>query len=93
MADSQQIIPSPPPSLPLQLSVPRMHHAIGNHCLSVPRRRLLELLAMPAAYYAVDLHDRWRLVRRGGRRGGVGEEGGEYGLGGGVRVKEEALCC
>ena len=39
-----------------------MHHAIGNHCLSVDRQHLRQRLGIPESYYTVQLASAWRLI-------------------------------
>ena len=39
-----------------------VHHAIGNHCLSVDRQLLLKRLKLPGSFYAVHLPHGWRLI-------------------------------
>ncbi|GAQ84663.1 manganese-dependent ADP-ribose/CDP-alcohol diphosphatase [Klebsormidium nitens] len=44
-----------------KLQIPA-HHLLGNHCLSLPRERLLKDLKMPARYSQHKLPHKWRLV-------------------------------
>jgi len=44
-----------------RLAVP-VHHAIGNHCLSVEREHLRRRLGIPGSYYTVPLAPGWRLI-------------------------------
>ena len=37
-------------------------HVIGNHCLTVPRNRLMDELNMPSSYYSRELPGKWRLI-------------------------------
>ena len=39
-----------------------VHHAIGNHCLSVKRQHLRQRLGIPESYYSVLLVPGWRLI-------------------------------
>ncbi len=41
-----------------------VYHVVGNHCLCVPRERLVQRLSIPSpsCYYAVSLPGGWRLV-------------------------------
>ena len=46
----------------LQASTTTFYHVVGNHCLSVPRERLVHELKMPGSYYSRQLSDKWRLI-------------------------------
>ncbi|DBA97345.1 hypothetical protein WJX77_003255 [Trebouxia sp. C0004] len=37
-------------------------HVLGNHCLTVPRKRLINELRMPGSYYSRELPSKWRLI-------------------------------
>ena len=48
--------------LTLQVSTTGFWHVIGNHCLRIPRDRLLNELSMPGSYYCKQLPNRWLLL-------------------------------
>ncbi|KAA6427520.1 MAG: hypothetical protein FRX49_02183 [Trebouxia sp. A1-2] len=43
-------------------STSKFLHVLGNHCLTVPRERLIDELRMPGSYYSRELPSRWRLI-------------------------------
>lgn len=45
-----------------QASTTAFYHVLGNHCLRIPRDRLIPALRMPASYYSKQLPQKWRLI-------------------------------
>ncbi|KAL3149220.1 hypothetical protein ABBQ32_002045 [Trebouxia sp. C0010 RCD-2024] len=43
-------------------STTAFYHVLGNHCLRIPRDRLIPALRMPASYYSKQLPQKWRLI-------------------------------
>lgn len=39
-----------------------VHHTIGNHCRSVGRQTLLEVLELERPFYGVQVHEGWRVI-------------------------------
>lgn len=39
-----------------------VYHAVGNHCLSVPREQLLERLQLPGSHYSISLPAKWQII-------------------------------
>ena len=46
----------------LQMSSVDLYHVLGNHCLTVPRQKMLHDLHMPHSYYSRQLPCQWRLI-------------------------------
>ena len=51
-----------PRLLVVQAETATFLHVIGNHCLTVPRKRLMDELKMPSSYYSRELPGKWRLI-------------------------------
>ena len=45
-----------------QASTVGLYHVIGNHCLRIPRDRLIYEMRMPGSYYSKQLPHQWRLI-------------------------------
>lgn len=46
----------------LQTSAVDLYHVLGNHCLAIPRDRMLKDLHMPYSYYSKQLPCAWKLI-------------------------------